>query len=82
MIKEALQYLINLGNLEVTNENGQTYSNQPLHLLKEPLADAIKVRSLSGLVEYLKSKFDNDERLIGSCKQSNGSNCLWVIKFK
>ena len=64
MIKEALQYLINLGNLEVTYENGQTYSNQPLHLLKEPLADAIKVRSLSGLVEYLKSKFDNDERLM------------------
>ncbi|MDQ0412696.1 hypothetical protein [Mesobacillus stamsii] len=64
MIKEALQYLINLGNVEVKYENEQVYSTQPLHLLKEPIAKPLEVRSLSGVVEYLKSKFDVNQQLM------------------
>lgn len=64
MIKEALQYLINLGNVEVKHENGQAYSTQPLHLLKEATARPLEVRSLSGIVEYLKSDFDVVEQLM------------------
>jgi hypothetical protein len=61
MIKEAIQYIVNLGNVDVKHENGQAYSTQPLHLLKNPTPSALNVRSLSGLVEYLKSNFDQDD---------------------
>jgi hypothetical protein len=58
MIKEALEYLVKLGNLEVYYENGQVLSNQKLHVVESPLAESLEVRSLSGLVDYLKSGFD------------------------
>lgn len=58
MIKEALEYLVELGNLEVRYENGQVLSNQKLHVIESPLAESLEVRSLSGLVDYLKSGFD------------------------
>lgn len=63
--KEALRYLIeeNGGN-EIETLNGQTYSRFPLNLIKEPVAAAINVRSLSGLVQYLKSEFDGVTKLM------------------
>jgi hypothetical protein len=64
MIKEALQYLIELGKPGVFYENGQAFSSQKLHLIEEPTPEAIRVRSLSGLVDYLKSNFDEYERLM------------------
>ena len=64
MIKEALQYIVGLGNTEIFHENGQSYSSQPVHLLEEPVASKLNVRSLSGLVEYLKSNFDSNERIM------------------
>jgi hypothetical protein len=64
MIKEALQYLIELGRAELFYENGQTFSTQKLHLIEQPTAEAIRVHSLSGLVDYLKSDFDNYDRLM------------------
>lgn len=64
MIKEALQYLVDLGNREIFYEDGQTYSSQKLHLLEEPTTKKIEVRSLSGLVEYLQSNFDGMEKIM------------------
>lgn len=64
MIKEALEYLVKLGNLEVCYENGQVLSNQKLHVIESPLAESLEVRSLSGLVDYLKSRFDIFETVI------------------
>lgn len=62
MIKEAIQYIVSLGNVDLYNENGQTFSTQPLHLIKEPTAASIQVRNLSGVVDYLKSNFDTTEQ--------------------
>jgi hypothetical protein len=64
MIKEALQYLLDLGNTRVVYENGQSYSTQKMHLIEEPIAQRIRVNSLSGLVEYLKSKFDGIDKIM------------------
>jgi hypothetical protein len=64
MIKEALQYIVGLGKPEIFYENGQAFSSQKLHLIEEPTAEAIRVRSLSGLVDYLKSNFDEYDRLM------------------
>lgn len=58
MIKEALQYLVSLGEAKIQVENGQSWSDKPLHLIKEPTADPFTVQTLSGLVDYLKSNFD------------------------
>lgn len=60
MIKEALHYLINLGNVDTHDIENQTFSTQPMHLIKEATPSTLKVRSLSGLVEYLQSGFDDD----------------------
>ncbi|MDQ0340247.1 hypothetical protein J2S00_003052 [Caldalkalibacillus uzonensis] len=63
MIKEALEYLVNMGN--VTHEvDGWTYSTKQLHRVEWPTAKALEVYSLSGLVEYVKSKFDTNEKLM------------------
>ncbi|WP_419877705.1 hypothetical protein [Brevibacillus centrosporus] len=60
MIKEALQYLIGLGNTEIfTTDTGQEYASQPVHLIKKPTPDALVVRNLSGLVDYLIHNYDN-----------------------
>lgn len=64
MIKEAIQYIVGLGNNEVRYENGQTFSTNKLHLIEEPIAAKISVHSLSGLVEYLTSKFDGENPLM------------------
>ncbi|MED1786185.1 hypothetical protein P4V47_01430 [Brevibacillus laterosporus] len=60
MIKEALQYLIGLGNTKIiTADTGQKYSSQPVHLIEQPTPDALVVRNLSGLVDYLVNNFDD-----------------------
>lgn len=60
MIKEALQYIIGLGTVERHEIGTQEFSSQKLHLITEDTPNALQVRSLSGLVEYLKSEFDRD----------------------
>ncbi len=64
MIKEALQYLVGMGKAEKHEVNGQFYSDKPLYLLRSATADSLIVHSLSGLVEYLKSEYEWDERLM------------------
>lgn len=64
MIKEAIQYIVGLGNVKTEILNGQVYSTQKMNLIEQPTANEINVRSLSGLVEYLKSNFDTNEKLM------------------
>lgn len=61
MIREALEYLIKLGNVETLNIGETVYSTQKLNLVPDLTPAALQVRSLSGLVEYLVSSFDGDE---------------------
>lgn len=61
MLKEALQYLIQLGTVETTSIGESVYSTQKLHLVNELTPNALQVRSLSGLVDYLISNFDSDQ---------------------
>lgn len=61
MIKEALEYLISLGNIQQFTVGTQEFSTQKLHLIPSDTPSILQVRSLSGLVEYLTSKFDQDE---------------------
>ena len=63
MLKEALQYLIGLSKDPIVENGGKTYSTCDIRLLnvEEPV-ESIKVRNLSGIVDYVKSKFDLSEQ--------------------
>jgi|LSQX01.1.fsa_nt_gb hypothetical protein len=77
MLKEALQYLINLGKVQIIEaSNGQEYATSQLFHVKYPLATPLKVETLSGLVDYIMSEFDEETHVgkivhIVSYRQAN-----------
>ncbi|MGR6004872.1 hypothetical protein ACT7C0_30070 [Bacillus cereus] len=79
MIKEAIQYLVKLGNTETKEIDGQTFSTRPLHVVEEPTARALLVRNLSGLVAYVKSNFDVEEQLMIHIASPTTVNCFTAI---
>lgn len=64
MLKEAIEKILEIGGLEVKEINGRQYSNQKLYPVKYPVSDGINVRSLAGLVEYIKSQFDSKKSIM------------------
>lgn len=61
MLKEFIQYLLDLKRPELVEAEGNTYSTRSLNRLNvEHDVNAINVRSLSGLVDYVKSNFDHE----------------------
>lgn len=59
MIQKALEYIVGLGKAEIHEENGQKFSDKRLNLLEVPTISPFNVSTLSSLVDYLKSDFDN-----------------------
>ncbi|MEK4568741.1 hypothetical protein [Bacillus sp. FSL K6-3458] len=64
MIKEALQYITGLANTKIWKVEDVVYSTETLSRIKEPIPNTIHVHSLSGLVEYLQSNFDEPGQLM------------------
>lgn len=62
--RNAMEYLIEQGQPEIFEINGQQYSNRKLYPVLEPTPASLVVRNLSGLVDYLKSEFDNQAPLL------------------
>lgn len=68
MIREAIEYIAGLVKrsegqlLQVGDQQFHTY--EELKLIRELVPQAINVRSLSGLVGYIKSEFDGDHKLM------------------
>lgn len=60
MIKTALEYLVDLGQVKTLEIDGQTYSTERLHHVTIPLASPLQVNTLTGLTEYILSKFDEE----------------------
>lgn len=61
MLKEFVQYLLDLKRPELVETGGNTYSTRSLNRLNvEHDVNSINVRSLSGLVDYVKSNFDHE----------------------
>lgn len=54
MIKEAIQYIVNLANTEIIELHGQKYSTKSLSHVMEPGPAKIEISTLSGLVDYIK----------------------------
>lgn len=76
MIKSALEYLIGLGNTKIFYEGEQTYSTQKLHLIEEPTARSIELKSLTGLVQYLNSDFDGFDKVMVHVKSPTEVVCF------
>ncbi|HAR6482732.1 TPA: hypothetical protein I1836_001981, partial [Staphylococcus pseudintermedius] len=67
MIKEALAYLKNeFKKTEFYEVGKETYANENLQKIEEPVRKEVTVYSLSGLVDFIKDNFDNDKRLLVS----------------
>lgn len=64
MIKAAIEYIVGLGTNKLEEIAGQTFSTQRLHLVEQATPATLTVNSLSGLVEYLQSGFDGDDKLM------------------
>lgn len=61
MLKDLFQYVVGLGQKELKEVNGQTFSTGALHLVEDANAKTLKVNTLSGIVDYVKSNFDQME---------------------
>ena len=66
MIKEALKYIVGLGeakvqDIKLPDGTVQTYSDKPLNRLQKhiPMADEICMSTLTSLVDYIKSNVDS-----------------------
>lgn len=56
MIKEALQYIVGLGEANLLDVEGYTYSDKPLEKVSYiPYPEPIKLKTLSSFVEYIKN---------------------------
>lgn len=65
MLKEFVQYLLELKREEVVEVGGHKYSTRSLTRLDvEQGVESIEIRSLSGLVDYIKSNFDHERSLM------------------
>lgn len=61
MLKEFVQYLLDLKRPEIVEANGNTYSTRSLHRINvEEDVKSIRIQSLSGLVDYIRSNFDHE----------------------
>ena len=60
MIKAAIQYILDRATPNIVTVDGREYSNQNLNVIKKRNADPINVRTLTGLVDYIKSDFDDN----------------------
>lgn len=58
LLKDAMQYLLELKEPTVIEINGQNYSTRSLTHVKHPVPAPLRVNTLSGLCEYILSAFD------------------------
>lgn len=58
MIKEAIRYIVELGNRKEVEINGVTYTNNNLQIVETPRPKAVGLSTLTGFVEYIKSNID------------------------
>lgn len=65
MLKEFVSYLLELKRPEIVEVGDKTYSTKKLNMLDvENPVNAIEIRSLSGAVDYIKSNFDHERKMM------------------
>ena len=61
MIKDALQYLHGLARPPIVEADGRQYSSYTLNPVATPKPEPLKLTTLTGLIDYIDSKIDEDE---------------------
>ena len=56
--KDALEYLVKLGNPDLVEVEGRQYTALNLSGIKDPMATPLTVHTLTGLVDYIKAEQD------------------------
>ena len=66
MIKKALEYIVGMKEPKILEINGETYSDTELERVNyNPRAVAVKMTTLTSLVEYIKAGIDDmSEKMI------------------
>ncbi|TDM12674.1 hypothetical protein [Macrococcus bovicus] len=65
MLKEAMQWIQEqTGTVQIVQVNDQEYANRELYKLEQPRRKELTVTTLTGLVDYIKSEFDGNEKFI------------------
>ncbi|QKS70227.1 hypothetical protein FLK61_26055 [Paenalkalicoccus suaedae] len=64
MIKEAIKYIVDLGNKEAQVIEGRHYTPETLYPVELPRVNSLEVNTLSGLVDYIQSEFDSKNPLM------------------
>lgn len=60
MIKKALEYIVEQSKPTIIEEHGEVWTDRNLNRISfEPTANTLYLNTLSSLVDYLKSNFDN-----------------------
>lgn len=64
--KEALEYLVGLGETKVLEIDGKKFSTKEIYKVNDPIPASIEVTTLTALVDYIKSNFDkkSSEKLL------------------
>lgn len=72
MLKELFERVLKAARPETVEIKGQTFSTDRLILIPDsPSVEAIEIHSLTGLVDYVKSKFDRDSEFLIHIKSPN-----------
>ncbi|WP_018782923.1 hypothetical protein [Bacillus sp. 95MFCvi2.1] len=79
MTRDAIEKVLEIGTVETHEIGKETFSTQPLYLVKEPTASEIVVRSLSGLVDYVKSEFDTNQALMLHIENPTTVSCFTEV---
>lgn len=61
MIKEALKYIVGLGETQTLNFDGDNYTNREIYRVEGPLAQAITTTTLTSIVDYIKNNVDDNK---------------------
>lgn len=64
--KEALEYLVNLGETKVLEIDGKKFTTKQVYKVQDPLPAVLEVTTLSALVDYIKTGLDkkSSEKLL------------------
>ncbi len=56
--RDALEYLVSLGDVEVITVGNQEYSTKKLYMITEPKPAQLETTTLTALIDYIKSEID------------------------
>ncbi len=59
MIKEALQYLVKMGNPDTVVINERSYTGIDLKPVRDPSPEPLKIHTLTGIVDYFKAQTES-----------------------